>query len=73
MNFKEFFIESSMLAILMTTPPITLLIVLRLTDVKPLWLMLIIWAMITISWMTIIAIIYYKKSLKKMLSMSQGG
>ncbi|MCS7126651.1 MAG: hypothetical protein NZ929_07070 [Aigarchaeota archaeon] len=70
MDFKEFFKETSLLALLMTGPPIILLVTFKLLEIKPFWLILILWAIIAISWMSIIVLIYYKKSLKKVLSKS---
>jgi len=65
MSIKEFFKESTILALLMTAPPISLLIFIKLIEPKTSWVSLVLWTVITISWMVFVALIYYKKSLKR--------
>ncbi|MCL7382960.1 MAG: hypothetical protein LZ172_08310 [Thaumarchaeota archaeon] len=65
MSIKEFFKESTILALLMTTPPISLLILIKIIEPKTSWFSLILWAITAISWMVFVALIYYKKSLKR--------
>jgi len=65
MSIKEFFKESTVLALLMTTPPISLLILIKIIEPKTSWFSLVLWAVIAISWMVFVALIYYRKSLKR--------
>jgi len=65
MSIREFLKESTILALLMATPPISLLILIKIIEPKTSWSSLILWATIAISWMVFVALIYYRKSLKR--------
>ncbi len=65
MSIREFLKESTILALLMTTPPISLLILIKIIEPKTSWFSLVLWAVIAVSWMVFVALIYYKKSLKR--------
>ncbi|MEM3620791.1 MAG: hypothetical protein QXO45_06635 [Nitrososphaerota archaeon] len=64
MNVKEFLKESLMLALLMTTPPIALLVLIKITEPRISWLSLFLWTVLAVSWTIFVALTYYKKSLK---------
>ncbi len=66
MSVREFLKETSILAVLMTAPPIALLVFFKLMEPKMSWSTIVLWAILTISWMILIALLYYKKSLKAM-------
>ncbi len=64
MNVKEFLKESLMLALLMTTPPIALLVLIKITEPRISRLSLFLWTVLAVSWTIFVALTYYKKSLK---------
>lgn len=60
MNAREFFKETTLLALAMTGPPILLLILVKLTlDLEPLPLLL--WATFAVAWTILISFLYYRK------------
>lgn len=65
MSVREFLKETSILAVLMTAPPIALLVFFKLMEPKMSWSTIVLWAILTISWMTLMALLYYRKSLKR--------
>lgn len=65
MSAKEFLKETSILAVIMTAPPIALLVFFKLVESKLSWVTIVFWAIITISWMSLMAMLYYRKSLKR--------
>lgn len=64
MSVKEFIKESLMLALLMTTPPIALLVLIKIIEPRISQLSLVLWTVIAVSWTVFVALTYYKKSLK---------
>ncbi len=64
MNVKEFLKESLMLALLMTTPPIALLVLIKIIEPRISRLSLFLWTVLAVSWTIFVALTYYKKSLK---------
>lgn len=65
MSVREFLKETSVLAVLMTALPIALLVFFKLMEPKMSWSTIVLWAILTISWMILIALLYYRKSLKR--------
>ena len=60
MNAREFFKETTLLALAMTGPPILLLILVKLTlDLEP--LPLLFWATFAVAWTILISFLYYRK------------
>lgn len=65
MSVREFLKETSILAVLMTAPPIALLVFFKLMEPKMSWSTIVLWAILTISWTALMTLLYYRKSLKR--------
>lgn len=61
MSLKDFFIKSFKLALMLTATPIAILVLIRILKPEPLWLYMIFWSILVISWTILISLLYLKK------------
>lgn len=59
MNAKEFFKETTLLALAMTAPPIALLILIKLTQESR--ILLFVWAVFAVAWTLTVSLLYHKR------------